>query len=314
MAHNGSWLTRLGRLSILGKSPINFYLKLNKRLWARFPSYFKALRPIRSYGAFLHRLARTQTRGQHVSTVFLRNRPALELIRRLVERRTGSSPLRVAILGCSTGAEAYSVAWTIRSARPDLDLTLHGVDISKEAVEIAKCGVYSLATSEFTKTVVCERMTASEIEEIFDRNGDQLTVKSWIKKGTDWRVADVGDPNLLDMFGPQDIVIANNFLCHMDDWKAEECLRNLARLVDVNGYLFVSGVDLDIRTRVARALEWSPVQELLAEIHEGDPWLTREWPFDYTGLEPLDKKRRDWTFRYAAVFHRDAVRKGLDRL
>ena len=37
------------------------------------------------------------------------------------------------------------------------------------------------------------------------------------------------------------------------------------------GYLFVSGVGLDVRTKVALDLGWEPVMELIAEIHDGDP-------------------------------------------
>ena len=144
-ADDGSWLTRLVRLRIFGKSPISAYLKVNRRLWNNLPGPFTALRPVRLYGNFLHTLARIQSvRAQAFFTLFLRNRPELELIRRLVERSTKTDTLRVAVLGCSTGAEAYSVAWRIRSARPDLKLILHAVDISKQAVEVGKCGAYSL--------------------------------------------------------------------------------------------------------------------------------------------------------------------------
>ena len=45
--------------------------------------------------------------------------------------------------------------------------------------------------------------------------------------------------------------MANNFLCHMDASVAVRCLRNIARFVRPDGYLFVSGIDLDIRTKVA---------------------------------------------------------------
>src|SRR5207245_1507271 len=98
------------------------------------------------------------------------------------------------------------------------------------------------------------------------------------------------------------MVVANNFLCHMDPPNAERCLRNIARLVKPGGYLFVSGIDLDVRTRVAREMGWKPVTELIREIHEGDAHLTRDWPLQYWGLEPLDETRRDWTVRYASVF------------
>jgi hypothetical protein len=83
---------------------------------------------------------------------------------------------------------------------------------------------------------------------------------------------------------------------------AEDCLRNIARLARPDGYLFVAGIDLDVRTKVADDLGWSPVQELLEEIHEGDPVMKTYWPWHYAGMEPLNKKRADWKHRYAAVF------------
>jgi mannose-6-phosphate isomerase-like protein (cupin superfamily)/SAM-dependent methyltransferase len=302
-ADGGSWLTRLVRLRIFRKSPIGAYLRLNQRLWNKLPASFTALSSIRLYGDFLHTLARIQNiRGQAFSTYFLRNRPQLELIRRLLERRTGADTLRVAVLGCSTGAEAYSVAWRIRSARPDLKLILHAVDISKRAVDVGRRGVYSLVAPEVTDTDIFARMTEAEIKDFFDRDGDVVRVKSWIKQGINWHVGDVGESEILDALGPQDMVVANNFLCHMDTSMAERCLRRIAQLVGPHGYLFVSGIDLDIRTKVAADLGWNPVKELLEQIHEGDICMKDFWPCHYAGLEPLNKRRQDWTLRYAAAF------------
>ena len=119
--------------------------------------------------------------------------------------------------------------------------------------------------------MICERMTELKLRNSLTGMGT-FDVKSWIKEGIDWHVADVRDPELLDVLGPQDVVVANNFLCHMEAPEAEKCLRNIARLVVPDGYLFVSGIDLDIRTKL-HAIGWKPVQELLEEVHEGDPWL-----------------------------------------
>jgi chemotaxis methyl-accepting protein methylase/mannose-6-phosphate isomerase-like protein (cupin superfamily) len=314
LADDESWLRRLARLKIFGKSPMGAYMRLNRQMWSKLPASVTALYPIRSYGTFLHSLARVQVvRGQVFHTFFLRNRPTLELLRRLVARRTGTDTLRVAVLGCSTGPEAYSVAWRIRSARPDLNLILYAVDISRQALEIAKNGVYSVAASQFAGSNMFDDVTEAEMEEIFDREGDAIAVKSWIKEGVQWRVGDVQQSEILSALGPQDIVVANNFLCHMDAPLAEQCLRNIAGLVTSRGYLFVSGIDLNIRGKVAKELGWIPVQELLDEIHEGDPRMTSNWPFHYAGLEPLNKRRQDWRFRYAAAFqivHNERERRG----
>jgi chemotaxis methyl-accepting protein methylase len=295
--------TRLVRLKIFGKSPLNAYMQLNRNLWRKLPKSVTALYPVRRYGDFLHALAGMQGfRAQLLHTFFLRNRPMLELIRRLVKRSNRTDVLRVAVLGCSTGAEAYSVAMTIRSARPDLKLILHGVDISEQALKIAEAGVYSLVGSQFAESNLFDCVTEADIEELFDRQGDLVAIKSWIKEGMRWLVGDVRQSGIVTSLGSQDIVVANNFLCHMNASVAGRCLRNIAHLVTPQGYLFVSGVDLDIRTKVAKELGWHPLQELLEEIHDGDPRMGSSWPFNYSSLEPLNKRRHDWRLRYATAF------------
>src|SRR5215472_6801041 len=102
-----SWSTRLVRLRIAGKSPAGAFLRLNRWLWWHLPPGLALLRPIRFYGDCVHALARRKDfRAQAFSTHFLRNRPQLELIRRLLEAKSRGETLRVAILGCSFGAEA----------------------------------------------------------------------------------------------------------------------------------------------------------------------------------------------------------------
>jgi chemotaxis methyl-accepting protein methylase len=295
--------TRLVKWRIFGRSPVTVYLLLNRWVWHRLPAAVTGSGPMRTYGKFLNFLAERQVfRSQAFSTFFLRNRPQLELIRRLAERSPRAAPLKVAVLGCSIGAEAYSIAWTIRSARPDGELGMNAVDISRHAVEVAEGGTYSLVEPQLTSTNIVDRMTAAEIDAIFDRDGDVIRVKPWIRDGITWSVGDVDEPEIVESLGLHDIVVANNFLCHMDPPTAERCLLNIARVLKPGGYIFVSGIDLAVRTKVAKALGWTPLQELLEEIHEGDSCMRDPWPFQYPSLEPLEKRRRDWNLRYAAAF------------
>jgi SAM-dependent methyltransferase len=297
------WWTRLVKAQIFGRSLINPFLRLNQWLWKKVPAGMIRLSPMRSYGQILHRLVCAQGyREPLLDTFFLRNRPELELLRRLVDRQKTGEKLRVTVLGCSTGAEAYSVAWKIRSARPDLQLVLHAVDVSRPAVEFAQRGVYSLPSSPLNSSAIFERLTAAETDELFDRDGEMMTVKSWIRENIHWQVRDAGDMETIDWLGVQDVVFANNFLSHMEAIEADRCLRNISQLIKPDGYLFVSGIDLDIRARVARDLGWIPLPDLLEEIHEGDPSLRSSWPWHYSGLEPLNKRRPDWQIRYAAGF------------
>ena len=289
----------------MGKSAVNAYLRLNREVWSHLPPPVRTFPPIRLYGSFVNRLVRWRSaRRQYFATYVLRNRPQLQLISRLSDQMAVGSTLRLAVLGCSNGAEVYSTLWTIRSRRPDLNVISHAVDISKDIVELAEKAVYSLKTPELVDSPIFARMSPAEMQAMFDAdgNGDTVRIKPWLKEGITWHIGDAGSPELIQRLGPQDMVTANNFLCHMEPSRAERCLRTIARLVSPEGYVVVSGIDLDVRTRVAQDLGWRPVRELLEDIHDGEETLRAAWPCDYWGLEALDKTRRDWEVRYASVF------------
>jgi chemotaxis methyl-accepting protein methylase len=221
---------------------------------------------------------------------------------RLAEEKAYGSTLRIAVLACSIGAEVYSILWTIRSARPDLKVFVCAVDISKEILNFAEKGIYAPNTSELVGASIFERLTADEMGEMFDWEGEQARVKPWLRDGITWRLGDASAPELIRVLGPQDMVVASNFLCHMEPPVAERCLRNIAGLVNRRGYLFVSGVDLEVRAKVARDLGWRPIPELIEQIHDGDPSVRGDWPWAWWGLEPLNRRRHDWQMRYAVAF------------
>jgi SAM-dependent methyltransferase len=296
-------LARAARWQFLGKSPASFYLQLNKRIWRRLPSRLRDSHLVRSYGAKLHTLVCLRaSRQQYFGTFFLRNRPMLELMRRLCAGKDNGATLRIAVLACSIGAEVYSILWSIRSARPDLKIVLHAMDISEDIVDFAERGVYGPRTPQLVGASIFDRLTGAERREMFDWDGEEAKIKSWLRDGVTWQTADATDPEFVAALGLHDMVVGSNFLCHMAPAEAEKCLRNIARLVEPGGYLFVSGVDLDVRTKVARDLGWRPVSELMPEIHDGDPAVRGDWPWHWWGLEPLDRRRPDWQLRYTAVF------------
>jgi SAM-dependent methyltransferase len=295
-------LIRLAGLRIVGKSPANVFLRFNRWLWNLLPCSFMRLGVIESYGNILLAMVRLQERKkQNYGTLFFRNRPQLELIRRLCDRKPKSSTLKITIFACSKGAEIYSILYKIRSSRPDLNVIAHAVDISKEVMEFAQKGVYSLEMPDLYVPLL-NSLTSEEMQAMFNVEGDKAIIKSWIKEGVIWNVGDAADPEMIHALGLQDIVVGNNFLCHMDAEHAEACLVSISRAVKSGGYLVVSGIDLDVRTRVANRLGWKPIHELMEDVHDGDFYLRRDWPWKYWGLEPMNKGRYDWNVRYASVF------------
>ena len=256
-------------------------------------------------------------RMQSFGTFFFRNRPALTLLIHLLKQRRGESTVNIAVLACSKGAEVYSIAYAIRCAQINLSVKISALDIAEDVIEFAKAGVYSLrrpggftngpnsvAVDTFVDqpSSIFERMSPQEMAALFDREDGRLRIKPEFRAGISWHLGDAADPNLVDRIGTQDIIIANQFLCHMCPKKAEACLRGLARLAKPGAFIFVSGVDLAVRTMVAMDLGWTPVTELICEIHDGDPSLRLGWPLEYWGLEPLNRRRKDWQIRYASVF------------
>jgi hypothetical protein len=159
-----------------------------------------------------------------------------------------------------------------------------------------KCDKFSLVNGS-----MFERMSREEIDAMFEVDGEQATIRPYLKQGITWICGDAASSSLSAAIGLQDIVVANRFLCHMRPEAAEPCLRNLAKMVKPEGYLFVSGVDLDVRTRVALEMGLEPLPEL-REIHDGDDSIRGGWPTEYWGLEPLDDRRMNWQIRYASVF------------
>ena len=288
----------------VAQKTIAAYLRLARTVRDLIPADLrKSVRistPGRAYGRHLNALVRRAAkRRQGFGTFFLRNRPELQLLCRLLEHEASGASVSITVLGCSSGAEVYSVLWSIRSARADLKLQTHAVDISEEILQFAERGTYPRRGRDAS---IFERMTDEEMESLFDVDDEQASVKPSLKEGIIWLAADAGDSALAVALAPQDIVLANRFLCHMEPPAAERCLRNIARLVKPGGYLFVSGVDVDVRTKIAREMGWRPVMELMREIHEGDPSLRKAWPSEYWGLEPFRSDRPDWKLRYASVF------------
>lgn len=269
--------------------------------------FWNALSPrVRSWkhtqdvGRWIHRRARrVQPRGGGCFTRFFRNLPQLELLRDLLFEKPGGAPIKIVSLGCSTGAELYSLLWLLRTARPAQGVQALGVDTEEECIQAASRGVYPCRVVEVAE------VPATSHEQLFTRERKTLVVQDWLKETTTWAVGDACSSDLVAQFGRHDLVLANNFLCHMSPEDAEACLRNLVQLVAPHGYLVVSGVDLDLRSRVLEGLGFVPVTARCEEIHAAED-RHAAWPLRSWGLEPMDRTRQDWAARYATIFRSPA--------
>jgi chemotaxis protein methyltransferase CheR len=288
-----SWAIRLWQPQALGDRAVEMF-------WNGLPKPVRSWKYTWALGRRIHRRAcRIHARGGACYTRFFRNVPQLELIRDLVLGRPPGVPVKIASLGCSTGAELYSALWLIRRARPTLAIQALGIDSAEECIRAASRGVYPF------RVVEVAGMSETSHERFMTKEGKTLVVQDWVKEAVTWEVGDACSPDLPARFGLFDVVLANNFVFHMPPERAEACLRNLTRLVAPNCYLVVSGVDLDLRSRILGELGFVPVTTRCEEIHAGED-VHASWPLRFWGLEPIDRKWQDWPSRYATVFRSPA--------
>ena len=123
---------------------------------AGYASSITTTRPMCQYGVFfLHSLVKLRSARMQRHGTFFQKPSGTGIDSCPVKSKScKDSTLRVSVLACSNGAEVYSILWTIRSARPDLRVIVHAVDLSTEVLEIGKNGLYSPNPSDLVDSPI----------------------------------------------------------------------------------------------------------------------------------------------------------------
>jgi chemotaxis methyl-accepting protein methylase len=151
-------------------------------------------------------------------------------------------PLRIVIFGCSNGAKPYSMASILASRRPDVPFHVTATDIDKSMIEKALIARYT--REEVTKNgFVSEDFVAST----FLQEGESFEVRPEIRARMTFQIADVLDDRLISRIAQADIVIAQNFLYHLNRRQSRTAFTHLCALLKPRAALFVDGMDIDLR-------------------------------------------------------------------
>jgi chemotaxis protein methyltransferase CheR len=261
------------------------------------------------YGMWRHRrLIRTAERSQcHTFTCFFRSPAQLEaftgpLMTHLAPAADAGS-LRILLFACSTGAEAYTFASALRRAHPGLAFRIQASDLHHEMVDKATAGVYTR-----DEVFHSEHITAQNVQETFDVDGDRYRVKPSIRACVEFSQADLLDDLLSTRFESADVVVAQNVLFHLSPSQARRAFENIARFLKPRSVLLVEGMDLALKVSLTAAHGLQPLPYKCREIYEQSrSHIPLVWWRYYYGMEPYFSLRRDRLRRYGSIFVRTDV-------
>jgi chemotaxis methyl-accepting protein methylase len=248
-------------------------------------------------------LQRTTRSDSHTYTCFHRSPAQLEalvgpVLSRLEERRAGR--LQITVFAGSNGGEAYTIASTLLERRPVLDFSIRASDLHREMVEHATRATYSLR--EITQD---QQVPEGFIARTFDRQGDQYVVKAPIRERVRFEQADLLSPLLPAKFPPAPLVFAQNVFFHLPPELAEKAFWNVLATVAPGGFLFLDGMELDMRVALTEKASLEPLDHRVKEIYDHSRLHTpRNWWDFYWGNEPFSYLAANRTRRYCTIFER----------
>ncbi len=165
-----------------------------------------------------------------------------EMINEKIEN--GNKWLRVWSAGCSTGEEPYSVAMIIDGimsrCNTDLQLNIFATDIDKNAIRIAKKGIY---TGDAVRNV-----KQGQIAAYFSSEKDQFKLDPSIRKMVDFSYHDLKDKQGVcppdSIFGNFDLILCRNVLIYFDPGCQEEILSKFYKSMNRDGYLVLGKAEV----------------------------------------------------------------------
>jgi two-component system CheB/CheR fusion protein len=174
-------------------------------------------------------------------TSFFRNPKTFEALcrdvfPRLLAGRTPEAPVRVWVPGCSTGEEAYSIAIclleSLAGAAAPLPVQIFGTDLSEEAVEKARAGIY-------LENIVAD--VAPEIlERFFARVNGKLQISKSVRDLCVFARHDlIRDPP----FSRLDLISCRNVLIYLEPGVQRKVMANFHYALNSTGLLVLGSAE-----------------------------------------------------------------------
>ncbi len=155
----------------------------------------------------------------------------------LLQSRAAKKSIRIWCAAASTGQEPYTLAMIVKEEAAKLAgwrVEIVGTDISHEALERAKSGVY-------TQFEVQRGLPIQLLVKYFKQQGDKWQIAPEIRSAVQYRSF-----NLLTDFaslGAFDVIFCRNVLIYFDQKTKGTILDRMARLLPADGLLYLGGAE-----------------------------------------------------------------------
>jgi two-component system, chemotaxis family, CheB/CheR fusion protein len=170
-------------------------------------------------------------------TRFFRDQQVFELLKEKVlpelfaEKQSGET-IKVWVVACSTGEEAYSLAMIFHEYMQEktisANIKIFATDIDKDAIQTAARGIYPESISS--------EISAQRLERFFVRKGDDYSVQEHLRKMVIFAHHDVTKDA---PFSRVDLVTCRNMLIYMDHPLQHKVLTAFHFALNLNGYLLL---------------------------------------------------------------------------
>lgn len=170
-------------------------------------------------------------------TSFFRDREAFEALRdevlkKLIEKNTGSEKIRIWVPGCSTGQEPYTIAILLREllggAEKPPEVQIIATDIDDTALNIARKGAYPIT--------IAEEVPPKLLSKYFTKRGGQYHVNKELREMCLFSIHNlINDPP----FSQLDLISCRNLLIYLGSHLQKKLFPVFHYALKKNGYLFL---------------------------------------------------------------------------
>ncbi len=209
----------------------------------------------RSYGDYYELLRQAHDRREFAEllnrltikhTCFFRNPEQFIALRdkvlpEIVQRKSRSGDLSVRVLsgGCSTGEEPYSVAMVLLEMFGEnsaWDLSVLAVDISTQALDVARRGVYARRVLRLVEEDFIERY----IERFCRVDEEKVAVNAEVKRMVTFQYINLLDGSLPGEF---DIIFCRHVTIYFELETVKRVIGTLSKVLAPGGFLFTGGTE-----------------------------------------------------------------------